>query len=148
MNERACVNGWNSRSNLDNMIRLYDRELNSSFIRFYRLRSAAAAVASSTKASSTLPSTKLPLAVGQSVSLDMLFASPSTSASSPSIRAASSPLHQSAPTNPLDLLFLNAAAKSSPQQQPRQPLLLPYKVRLNPRSLLALQLQLQQFLRR
>lgn len=103
------------------MIRLYDRELNSSFIRFYRLRSAAAAVASSTKASSTLPSTKLPLAVGQSVSLDMLFASPSTSASSPSIRAASSPLHQSAPTNPLDLLFLNAAAKSSPQQQPRQP---------------------------
>ncbi|GAA6017511.1 hypothetical protein JCM11491_006848 [Sporobolomyces phaffii] len=90
--------------------------------RMEQLRSAATAVAASDTAKSAPSPPPKPSTAPQSVSLDMLFASsttqPSTS-TTPATPSNASPAQP--PTNPLDLLFLNAAARASPQMQARQP---------------------------
>ncbi|GAA5981666.1 hypothetical protein JCM5350_000448 [Sporobolomyces pararoseus] len=102
-----------------------EKERSSLCKRMEQLRAAASAVASSAK-STPAPKVTAPQPVaGQSVSLDMLFGTSTTNSSttepSPPPQTVPPTNSQPVPTNPLDLLFLNAAAKNSPQPQARQP---------------------------
>ncbi|GAA5965968.1 hypothetical protein JCM21900_004709 [Sporobolomyces salmonicolor] len=101
--------------------------------RMEQLRLAAAAAVATSKPS--LPAASAPsLPIGQSISLDALFA-----ASSPVPAAASLPISPSAhpqrpaPGNPLDALF--AAARNSPGAQPPAPPAPPQSVQQIPRTL-------------
>ncbi|GAA5899803.1 uncharacterized protein JCM6883_005992 [Sporobolomyces salmoneus] len=96
--------------------------------RMEQLRSAATAVASSASSTpASAPALQKAPTAGQSVSLDLLFGSATSKPSSSTTTttqptpAVPSPNVIATPTNPLDLLFLNAAARNSPQQQARQP---------------------------
>ncbi|GAA5963956.1 hypothetical protein JCM3765_006070 [Sporobolomyces pararoseus] len=102
-----------------------EKERSSLCKRMEQLRAAASAVASSAKSTPAPKVTAQQPVAGQSVSLDMLFgtstANSSTKDPSPPVQAFPPQDSQPVSTNPLDLLFLNAAAKNSPQPQPRQP---------------------------
>ncbi|GAA5887973.1 hypothetical protein JCM16303_005221 [Sporobolomyces ruberrimus] len=91
--------------------------------RMEQLRSAAAAVAS-TGTSARPPSPMVQAASGgQTVSLDTLFASSTTDSSSTPLAVPAVPPaagDQPLATNPLDILFLNAAARNSPHLPPGQ----------------------------
>ncbi|GAA5944052.1 uncharacterized protein JCM15063_004301 [Sporobolomyces koalae] len=112
--------------------------------RMEQLRSAAISVAESTSAATVDPApsqsatkTGTVPPTTQSISLDDLFASTkiqSVGVNSPADRIpSSSGARPQSSTNPLDALFLDAAARSSPQLQPRQPPTLP-QVPANPPS--------------
>ncbi|CEQ40994.1 SPOSA6832_02670 [Sporobolomyces salmonicolor] len=103
--------------------------------RMEQLRLAARAAAAAATSTPSLPAAPAPsLPIGQSISLDALFA-----ASSPVPAAASLPLSPSAhpqrpaPGNPLDALF--AAARNSPGAQPPAPPAPPQSVQQIPRTL-------------